>query len=142
MLTAEHTLFSSHQMLVGLVPMNGNAVPGYVAGVAAGLNIGFGSNGWLKSDVNNCAGSVADRCNLFAQYPSVPHSLQTYFQTCGDNTCQTGSLTVILPWATSHGVTNIELYSADWLTACEPSYRGYAQYGAAYRAALKKVNGT
>lgn len=139
MLEFEGSLKSPNfQLMVGITPMGvpSTQVPDFVAGVAELLGIGFGSQGLEKSDVNNCKGSTADWCNLFVLYPKVPHELQTLFQSCQNNSCTTGSLTVLLPWATAHGATLIELYYQDWLTAFDPSYPGYtATYAKAIQAA-------
>jgi len=141
MMLSNFALNKGHiQLMTGIVPMYGNQVPDYLASVAAPLSIGFGSQGWEKSDAV-CSKATADWCNLFAKYPNVPHELQTLLQTCGDNSCTTGSLTVLLPIAVKGGATILEIYESDWLTAFDPSSSGYKQYGAAYATALKAVNG-
>ena len=140
MLEYEASLKSPKQLLVGVTPMGspGDEVPDYVASVAAPLGIGFGSQGLEKSDVSNCAKSTADWCNLFAKYKSVPHELQTLLQSCSNDTCTTGSLTVLLPFAVKQGATIIELYYQDWFTAFDPSYPGYtATYAKAIQVAAQ-----
>jgi hypothetical protein len=49
---------------------------------------------------------------------------------------ETGSLTVLLPFATAHGALSLELYYQDWLIAYDPSNPN-ASYGAAYKSALE-----
>ena len=124
----------TYGLQVGVTPMpvgNSKQVPDYVASIAASLNIGFGSQGLQKSDVNNCKNSVADWCMLFAKYPTSVHELQTVAQSCSNNLCQNGSLTTLLPWATANGAKVIELYFQDWLTAYAPTYPGYTKTYAA-----------
>jgi uncharacterized membrane protein len=128
MLNYEGSLDSSVQLMVGVTPMGnpGTQVPDFAAPVAVQNNIGFGSQGLELSDVNNCPGSTADWCDLFAQFTGqVPLELQTYAQSCSDNTCTTGSLVNLIPFAASNHATIFELYYQDWLTAFDPNYPGY-----------------
>lgn len=132
MLTFEHSLASPVQLMVGITPMSGNAVPDAVAAAAVPLNIGFGSQGLEATDVNNCGGSTADWCNLFntfyTSYPGkAPLELQTVGQSCPDNSCATGSLVNLLPFAVANHVTILEIYYQDWLTGYDPNYPGYTQ---------------
>jgi hypothetical protein len=132
MLTFEHSLASPVQLMVGITPMGGNQVPDAVAAAAVPLNIGFGSQGLESSDVNNCAGSEADWCNLFNTYfnsypGNAPLELQTLLQSCPDNSCTTGSLVNLLPFAVANHVTILEIYYQDWLTGYDPNYPGYTQ---------------
>jgi hypothetical protein len=128
MLTYEHTLNSPVQLMVGITPMSGNQVPDAVAAAGVPLNIGFGSQGLESSDVNNCNGSTADWCNLFnAFFGQVPLELQTVGQSCPDNSCATGSLVNLLPFAVLNHVTILEIYYQDWLTGFDPNYPGYTQ---------------
>lgn len=126
---------SKLQLMVGITPMNGNAVPIFVAQTAVPLGIGFGSQGLESSDVGNCAGSTADWCGLFDQYTGkVPLELQTIGQSCPESptSCPTGSLATLLPFAVENHATIFELYYEDWLTAFDPNYPG--GYDSSYAA--------
>ena len=128
MLSYEGSLSSPVQLMVGVTPMGnpGSQVPDYAAPIAVQNGIGFGSQGLQKSDVNNCAGATADWCQLFAQYTGqVPLELQTYMQSCPDNSCTTGSLVNLIPFAVANHATVFEIYYQDWLTAYDPNYPGY-----------------
>jgi hypothetical protein len=128
MLNYEGSLGSPVQLMVGVTPMGnpGSQVPDYAAPIAVQNGIGFGSQGLQKSDVNNCAGATADWCELFAQYTGqVPLELQTYLQSCPDNSCTTGSLVNLIPFAVANHATIFEIYYQDWLTAYDPNYPGY-----------------
>jgi len=128
MLNYEGSLNSPVQLMVGVTPMGnpGSQVPDYAAPIAVQNGIGFGSQGLQKSDVNNCAFSTADWCDLFAQYTGqVPTELQTYMQSCPDNSCTTGSLVDLIPFAVANHATIFEIYYQDWLTAYDPNYPGY-----------------
>ncbi len=129
MLNYEGSLNSHRQLMVGVTPMGSNGgheVPDFITPIAVQNHIGFGSQGLEKSDVGNCASSTADWCNLFQQYTGqVPLELQTIGQSCPDNTCTTGSLANLLPFAAQNHVTVLEIYYQDWLTAYDPNYPGY-----------------
>jgi hypothetical protein len=130
MLAFEHNLGSSVQLMVGMTPMGtpSTQVPDAVAVAAVPLNIGIGSQGLESSDVNNCAGSTADWCNLFNKYfGQVPLELQTVGQSCPNGGCPTGSLVTLLPFAVLNHVTILEIYYQDWLTGYDPNYAGYTQ---------------
>ena len=141
MLNYEGSLDSSVQLMVGVTPMGnpGTQVPDFAAPVAVQNKIGFGSQGLELSDVNNCAGSTADWCELFAEFTGqVPLELQTYAQSCPDNSCTTGSLVNLIPFAASNHATIFELYYQDWLTAFDPNYPGYY---AAYQPVIQAAAG-
>jgi len=128
MLNYEGSLNSTVQLMVGVTPMGnpGSQVPDFAAPIAVQNNIGFGSQGLELTDVNNCPGSTADWCQLFAQYTGqVPLELQTYMQSCPDNSCTTGSLVDLVPWAVSNHATIFEIYWQDWMVAYDPNYPGY-----------------
>ncbi|HTS38219.1 MAG TPA: hypothetical protein VMH04_21275 [Candidatus Solibacter sp.] len=128
MLNYEGSLNSPIQLMVGVTPMGnpGSTVPDYAAPIAVQNHIGFGSQGLELSDVNNCAGATADWCELFAQYsPQVPTELQTYMQSCPDNSCTTGSLVDLIPFAVANHVTVFEIYWQDWMVAFDPNFPGY-----------------
>jgi hypothetical protein len=134
MLQYEGSLHSPKQLMVGVTPMgNTNQNADFAAQVAAPLGIGIGSQGWQQSDLSTPPAScAADWCNLFAQYPNVPHELQTYGPSCPptDSGCTgaqaaTGSLVSLLPFAVANHATIIELYLKDWLTGLDPNFPGY-----------------
>jgi hypothetical protein len=91
------------------------------SGYAVAHQFGFGTNGLQQSDTT--ATSVpcdADWCALFSQYASTEYndkpitlSLQTLQWSDPTGVAQTGSLTVLLPFAASHDCNNLELYQAD-----------------------------
>jgi hypothetical protein len=139
MLDYETTLHSTKQLMVGVTPMGApnTVVPNYVAPLAVPLHVGFGSQGFELSDITNYPNCTANWCNLFAQFAGqAPLELQTYLQSCPDNTCTTGSLVNLVPFAISHHATVLEIYYQDWLVAFDPSYPGNSQYGAAYAKVL------
>ncbi len=95
--------------------------PDAEAGDAVADDFGFGTNGLQQSDTTATAIPCdADWCALFAQYGGTEYngkpitlSLQTLQWTDPTGQAQTGSLTVLLPFAASHGCNNLELYQAD-----------------------------
>jgi hypothetical protein len=128
MLNYEGSLNSPVQLMVGVTPMGnpGSQVPDYAVPIAVQNHIGFGSQGLEISDVNNCANSTADWCELFGQYTGqVPLELQTIGQSCPSGGCTTGSLVDLIPFAVANHATVFEVYYQDWLTAYDPNYPGY-----------------
>lgn len=145
MMNYETTLKSTKQLMVGITPMGAptTVVPDYVAPLAVPLHVGFGSQGLELSDITNYPNCTANWCNLFAEYAgSGPLELQTYLQSCPDNSCTTGSLVNLVPFAVSHHATVLELYYQDWLLAFDPSYPGNSQYGASYAQVLTTAANT
>ena len=145
MLDYETTLHSTKQLMVGVTPMGAptTVVPDYVAPLAVPLSVGFGSQGLQQSDITNYPTCTANWCNLFAQFSGqAPLELQTYLQSCPDNSCTTGSLVNLVPFAVSHHATILEIYYQDWLLAFDPSYPGNSQYGAAYAKVLTDAANT
>lgn len=145
MMNYEATLNSSKQLMVGITPMGApnTVVPDYVAPLAVPMHIGFGSQGLELSDITNYPNCTANWCNLFAQYAGQgPLELQTYLQSCPDNSCTTGSLVNLVPFAVSHHATILELYYQDWLLAFDPSYPGNSQYGVSYAQVLTQAANT
>ncbi len=145
MLSYEAALSSSKQLMVGVTPMGvpNTTVPNYVAPLAVPMRVGFGSQGLELSDITNYPNCTANWCNLFAQYAGQsPLELQTYLQSCPDNSCTTGSLVNLVPFAVSHHATILEIYYQDWLLAFDPSYPGNSQYGAAYAQVLTQAANT
>lgn len=128
MLNYEGSLNSPVQLMVGVTPMGNptTQVPDFAAPIAVQNNIGFGSQGLEATDVNDCSGATADWCDLFGQYTGqVPLELQTVGQSCPDNSCTTGSLVNLIPFAVANHATVFEIYYQDWLTAYDPNYPGY-----------------
>jgi hypothetical protein len=145
MLDYEDTLKSGKQLMVGVTPMGApaTAVPDYVAPLAVPMHVGFGSQGLELSDITNYPNCTANWCNLFAQYAGqAPLELQTLLQSCPDNSCTTGSLVNLVPFAVSHHATVLEIYYQDWLLAFDPSYPGNSEYGAAYAQVLTQAANT
>jgi iron uptake system EfeUOB component EfeO/EfeM len=139
MLNYESNLHASKQLMVGVTPMGvpNTAVPDFIAPIALPMSVGVGSQGFQLSDITNYPNCTADWCNLFARYAGqAPLELQTYLQSCGDNTCATGSLVNLIPFAVTHHVSILEIYYQDWLVAFAPGYPGNSQYGAAYAQVL------
>jgi len=150
MLQFEASLHSPKQLMVGVTPMGvpSTQVPDYVAGVAAPLGIGFGSQGLAASDVNNCSGATADWCNLFQSYEyQVPLEVQTVGQscapgeTCSGNQASTGPLPAVLSYAAANHANIFEIYYQDWLLAYDAAYQTSvgvsAATGSSYLAALQ-----
>jgi Putative Ig domain len=145
MLNYEATLHSTKQLMVGVTPMGApnTVVPDYVAPLAVPMKVGFGSQGLQQSDITNYPNCTANWCNLFAQFTGqAPLELQTYLQSCPDNSCTTGSLVNLVPFAVSHHATVLEIYYQDWLLAFDPSYPGNSEYGASYAKVLTAAAGT
>lgn len=145
MLDYEATLKANKQLMVGITPMGAptTAVPDYVAPLAIPMHVGFGSQGLQLSDITNYPNCTANWCNLFEQYAGeAPLELQTYLQSCPDNSCTTGSLVNLVPFAVSHNATVMEIYYQDWLLAFDPSYPGNSEYGAAYAQVLTQAANT
>jgi hypothetical protein len=95
---------------------------------------GFGTNGLQQSDTTSMTVPCdSDWCALFAQYASetfngkpITLSLQTLQWTDPTGHAQTGSLTVLLPFASAHNCNNLELYQADVALAFDPA--NYCSY--------------
>jgi hypothetical protein len=95
--------------------------PDTEAADAVADDFGFGTNGLQHSDTTATAVPCdADWCALFSQYASTEYngkpitlSLQTLQWSDPTGAQQTGSLTVLLPFAATHGCNNLELYQAD-----------------------------
>ncbi|MFZ0417343.1 MAG: hypothetical protein WAM04_04515 [Candidatus Sulfotelmatobacter sp.] len=124
------------------------------AQIAATNGLGIGTNGLQASDITQFAANQpcdSDWCNMFAQYASVPYkitlSLQTLQWTDPTGAAQTGSLTVLEPFAKKQGANNLELYLADvGLAFDSANYSMYphasatisaASYSSAYVAAIQ-----
>jgi hypothetical protein len=103
--------------------------------------MGFGSQGLQKSDVSNYASAptctttpvycpcTSDWCTKFNQYTGdLPLELQTVLQSDPTGSSQTGSLatsgsvTGLIPFATSRHATILELYPYDLLYAFDSNY--------------------
>jgi hypothetical protein len=130
MLGYEATLKSPKQLMVGIVGGAAGSTRTVVADATAAAavlgGIGFGSQGLQQADIANYPLCTSDWCNLFDRYTgSGPLELQTYLQSCPDNSCQTGSLVNLVPFAISHHATVLEIYYQDWLLAFDPTVPGY-----------------
>jgi hypothetical protein len=133
-------------LMVGITPMGSPStqVPDYVASLAAGLGIAFGSQGLESSDLTAQV-TTANWLGNFKEYPKVGHELQTIGLSCPSgsncpgNDGLTGPLPPLLIFAKANLCTICEIYYDDWRLAFDPNYPGYKQYGAAYAAAIKAV---
>jgi hypothetical protein len=126
MLDYEKTLDSPVQLMVGLNSMFGQLqVPDSIAAEAVQNGIGIGSQGLQSSDLTN-SHCTADWCALFDRYTGdVPLELQTLTQSDPNGGGQTGSLSILLPFAVENHTTILELYWEDWLTGFDSAYPGY-----------------
>jgi hypothetical protein len=97
---------------------------------------GIGTNGLQQADTTNFSSNQpcdSDWCALFSQYASdefnskpITLSLQTLQWSDPTGQTETGSLTVLLPFAASHDCNNLELYLADVALAFDPA--NYCSY--------------
>jgi hypothetical protein len=158
-MTLEASANRKLQLMVSITPMGQDAgsqdrVPDFVAPIAASLHIGFGTQGLGAADLNNCAGSSGDWCNLFHSYQGkVPLETQTLFNSCAasnmSGACSslatlTGPLDPLLTWAAQNDVNTFEMYYQDACAMLCPGYStaGYANYPQpGYLAALANVVG-
>jgi hypothetical protein len=124
-------------------------------GVSSGL--GIGTNGLQASDITQFAANQpcdSDWCNMFATYADTKYgstpitlSLQTLQWTDPTGAAQTGSLTLLEPFAKAQGANNLELYLADVALAFDSAnYQSYphasasisaTSYNSAYAAAIQ-----
>jgi hypothetical protein len=112
----------------------------------------FGNQGLESSDITNYPNCGGDWCNLFAQYHPAITELQTLGQSCPENTTcanslasSTGPLDPLLPFATSHGANDLEIYYQDWLIAFDSDYAssvGATASSQAYAAAIQAAAAT
>jgi len=108
------------------------------AAFAFANNMGFGTNGWQKSDISGYPNCDSDWCNLFNQYGNTVYgttpitlSLQTLQASDPTNTSQTGSLVDLINQLLAlappqYGPTNLELYLDDVALAYD--YTNYCNY--------------
>ncbi len=140
MLNYENTLKSPKQLMVGIDSVDSNSMPDSEAATAVSMKMAFGNQGFQASDITNYPHCSSDWCNLFDEYTGdVPLELQTIALSNPDGNGQVGSLVTLLPFAVSHHVTILEIYTYDWLLAFDPNYPGYNTYGAAYATTFKAV---
>ncbi len=138
MLNYEATLHSPKQLMVGIDSVDSSSMPDSEAATAVSLKMGFGNQGFQQNDITKYPHCSSDWCDLFDEYTGdVPLELQTIALSSPQNQPPVGSLVNLLPFAVSHHVTILEIYTDDWLLAFDPKYPGNSQYGAAYQAAFK-----
>jgi hypothetical protein len=99
------------------------AYPDQEAQIGTANGLGIGTNGLQQSDTSASQDGIpcdSDWCAMFAQYhtyfngqSNITLSLQTLQWTDPTNVAQTGSLTVLEPFAKANYATNLELYLAD-----------------------------
>src|SRR5579864_2802857 len=158
MVDYEHGLKSPKALIVTMSAIQFGpddlSTPDATAKNAAAVGIGLGNQGLQKSDQTNfdsgkpCAGG--DWCANFQTYhsPSLPFELQTLSMSDPTNNSQTGSLTVLLPFATTHWARILELYVDDWMCTYDSTWNGNntysactnASYPAAISAAATQIN--
>ena len=115
--------------------------------------LGFGSQGLQKSDpVNFAAGKPCAGGNWCANFQKhkgkVTLELQTLFYSDPTNVSETGSLAILLPFATSVSASVFELYMDDWMCTYDSTWAGNNTYSAcqlggypaAFAAAAASVN--
>jgi len=140
MLNFESTLKSPKQLMVGIDSVDTDTMPDSEAATAVSLKMGFGNQGMKANDVTNYPHCSSDWCDLFDQYKGeVPLELQTIALSSPKGDPPVGSLVELLPFAVSHHVTILEIYTYDWLLAFDPNYPGHSTYGAAYATAFKSA---
>jgi hypothetical protein len=160
MLQFEQSLSSPNAIIVTLSPImyspNDLSTPDAIAANAAALGIGIGNQGLRKSDLANYAAGKpcygGDWCANLSKYQG---QVSTELQTLGisdptnANASQIGSLApTLLPFATDHGASILELYFEDWACTYDSSWSGTntytacnsAGYPAAFSAAASKIN--
>ena len=116
------------------------AYPDFEAANAIAHGQGIGCQGWQQSDLTNYNAGLpctSDWCKLFDRYTGqVPLELQQVGPSLANGGTVTGSISDLIPFAMAHHTTIYEIYVEDLLTALDPAWPSYAQYGAAYRQAL------
>jgi hypothetical protein len=114
-----------------------------VSAVANGQ--GIGSQGWQQSDIANFQAGLpcaSNWCSLFDQYyGQVPLELQQAGDSVANGGTTTGSLADIIPFAAAHHTDILEIYVQDLMTAFNPKWPSYAQYGSSYRQAMVTAHG-
>lgn len=133
------------------------AYPDQEAQIAVANDLGIGTNGLQQSDITNFQQNLpcdSDWCSMFATYDSKKYngnpitlSLQTLQWTDPTGAAQTGSLTVLEPFAKANAANNLELYLADVALAFDSAnYQSYphasssinaTSYNSAYAAAIQ-----
>ena len=105
----------------------------------------FGTQGLNQGDITAYANGQPTTSNWlanFEEHAGTPNHLQTKSATDPSNSPGgAGSLDTLAPFALQHGCKAFELYLQDWRIAYDPTYPGYNEYGAAYRAALEEIAG-
>jgi hypothetical protein len=156
MVTFEGGLQSPNPLLVSITPVSGaspsTVTDDFIAPIAVANNMSFGNQGLEASDITNFPSCGGDWCNLFAQYHPAIAELQTLGQSCPTGTScanslasSTGPLDPLLPFATSHGANDLEIYYQDWLVAFDSDYAtsvGATASSAAYAAAIQAAAAT
>jgi len=126
-----------------------NRLPAAVAGRAAELGLGFGTQGLSKYDLaqererlDGVPGpkGTADWIRLFDQHAGrVPLEVQTMAWSAPDDSGRIGSLEPLVALALRHRAQILELYPSEWLVAYDPSHPAYAGHHAAYARLLEEA---
>jgi len=112
---------------------------------AVAVGQGIGSQGWQQADIANFKAGLpctSDWCTLFAQYAGqVPLELQQAGASIANGGTTTGSMADIIPFAVAHHTNILEIYIQDLMTAFDPQWPAYSQYGPSYRQAVVTAHG-
>jgi hypothetical protein len=157
MVSFESALTSqSHPLLVSITPVTGTSpntvTDDFIAPIAVQNGLSYGNQGLEASDIMNYPNCGGDWCHLFQVHPPNIAELQTLGQSCPTGTTcvnslasNTGPLDPLLPFATSHGASNLEIYYQDWLIAYDSTYAasvGASSSSAAYKTAIQNAKAT
>jgi hypothetical protein len=114
------------------------------AAIAVSNGLGIGTEGWKQGDIAaynaglSCAG---DWCVQFDHYAGqVPLELQQAGPSNANGGTTFGALSDMIPFAMAHHASVYEIYVEDLLTAFDPNWPAYAQYGSAYRQAITNAH--
>jgi hypothetical protein len=146
----ERSLNSPVQLMAALnqVYTNGSWDQSYTTAEATSAvanGQGIGSQGWQLADIASFkAGQpcASNWCNLFDQYAGqAPLELQQAGDSIANGGTTTGSMAEIIPFAVAHHANILEIYVQDLMTAFDPKWPAYSQYGPSYRQAMVTAHG-
>ncbi len=127
----------TNPVMLGLGPYNPDDTapsflefPDWEATLAASLGLGIGNQGLSRTDKPNYTAGKAckggDWCANFDRYYGVvPLYLQQIGNSCPDDSCLTGSLDEILPFAVTRHTQILEVYDSDLSIAYNPTNPAY-----------------
>jgi hypothetical protein len=146
----ERSLNSSVQLMAALnqVYVSGRWDQSYTtaeARSAVANGQGIGTQGWQQADIANFKAGLpctSDWCTLFDQYAGqVPLELQQAGDSVANGGTTTGSMADIIPFAAAHHTDILEIYIEDLMTAFDPNWPSYSEYGSSYRQAMVTAHG-